>query len=422
MKRLSLGVLAGSVVLVAVALSSHRKPAASNELQIQIEERNPWSHLRLNHGPEIFHFAVVSDRTGGHRARIFSQAVEQLNLLQPAFVISVGDLIEGYTKEKARLQAQWKEFQSYVCKLQMPFFYVTGNHDVSNKFQERQWQDRFGRRFYHFVYRDVLFLMLCSDDPAPAENGGKISKEQIEFVRQVLKENGDVRWTIVALHRPLWSQADLSTNGWLEVEKALQGRTYTVFAGHVHRYQKFVRHGMNYYQLATTGGGSRLRGVPYGEFDHIVWVTMKKDGPVLANLMLDGILPENLKPVVTAEEGVDITNRKTVYPVRGKVYFDGTPAAMARVVFHLVIDKKTSWTADGMVEADGTFQLSTYRAFDGAPAGEYIATVVWRDPWADAQGRPGPNRLPEKYASPATSGLRVQVRPGQNDFTLNLTR
>ena len=54
----------------------------------------------------------VSDRTGGHRARIFSQAVEQINLLQPAFVVSVGDLIEGYTKDTTKLADQWTEFQT----------------------------------------------------------------------------------------------------------------------------------------------------------------------------------------------------------------------------------------------------------------------------------------------------------------------
>jgi serine/threonine-protein phosphatase CPPED1 len=78
------------------------------------------------------------------------------------------------------------------------------------------------------------------------------------------------------------------------MEKVLSGRSYTVFAGHEHSYRKFVRKGMNYYQLATTGGSSKLRGVQHGEFDHVVWVTMSKDGPILANLLLDGILPENL--------------------------------------------------------------------------------------------------------------------------------
>ena len=50
----------------------------------------------------------------GLMARIFSEAVERINLMQPAFVISVGDLIEGYSRDKGRVASEWKEFQSYV--------------------------------------------------------------------------------------------------------------------------------------------------------------------------------------------------------------------------------------------------------------------------------------------------------------------
>src|SRR5262249_4306557 len=108
MKRLLLASLAVCLLAAAVALSGSQKPAGSGELQVQVEERNPWTSLRLNNGPDTFHFAIVSDRTGGHRARIFSQAVEQLNLLQPQFVVSVGDLIEGYTENPAKLAEEWK--------------------------------------------------------------------------------------------------------------------------------------------------------------------------------------------------------------------------------------------------------------------------------------------------------------------------
>src|SRR5438552_18786377 len=132
MKRLLLGSLVVALLVSAFAISGGQKKAAKPDLQIDVENRNPWTHLRLNDAAENFHFVVVSDRTGGHRPRIFSQAVEQINLLQPAFVISVGDLIEGYTKDKAKLAEQWKEFQTYTSKLQMPFFYVPGNQDVSN--------------------------------------------------------------------------------------------------------------------------------------------------------------------------------------------------------------------------------------------------------------------------------------------------
>lgn len=421
MKRLLAGVLAAILLVSAAAFSNNTKFAVF-DLQILQEERNPWTSLRLNNDPADFRFAIVSDRTGGHRAAVFARAVEQLNLLQPEFVISVGDLIEGYTQNPARLTEEWREFQGFVGKLQMPFFYVPGNHDISNLFQDQAWKEKFGRRFYHFVYRDVLFVMLHSDDP-PGKDGG-IGAQQLAYVRKALEEYRSVRWTIVALHRPLWASANVDKNGWLEVEQALNGRPYTVFAGHVHRYHKFIRNGQCYYQLATTGGGSKLRGVRYGEFDQLVWVTMKKDGPLLANIMMDGIYPEDMRKFVNEEPGVVVANRRPPQPVKGTVYFEGAPTPDAQVAFHLVNpDKKApTRTGDAFVDADGSFVLSSYNANDGAPTGEYLVTVVWRQPWLDAQGRPGPNILPERYSKPDTTDLRVRVKDGSNALVLELKK
>src|SRR5262249_35858579 len=176
--------------------------------------------------------------------------------------LSVGDLIEGYTKDKEKVASQWREFQGYISQLQMPFFYVAGNHDVSEFTGEQIWKEKFGRRYYHFVSKSVLFLVLCTDDPHGKL--GKISDEQVAVVKKTLDANCGVRWTIVALHRPLWTEGEPEKNGWPKVEELLAGRPYTVFCGHIHTYRKFVRQGMNYYQLATTGGASRMRGVRYG--------------------------------------------------------------------------------------------------------------------------------------------------------------
>src|SRR6185436_12823460 len=222
MKRSLLAVMAGCALIGAVALSSSQKPSSlgNGDLQIQIEERNPWTHLRLNNDPAEFRFALVSDRTGGHRARVFSQAVEQLNLLQPAFVVSVGDLVEGYTKDKKVLNEQWKELNGYVNKLQMPFFYIAGNHDVANGAQVEDWKERFGKRFYHFIYRDVLFLAACSDDQGENKGYGAVSKEQVEYFQNVLKQNQNVRWTVLIIHKPVWDLAKANVEGFLEIEKA----------------------------------------------------------------------------------------------------------------------------------------------------------------------------------------------------------
>ena len=61
-----------------------------------------------------------------------------------------------------------------------------------------------------------------------------------------------------------------------------------------HSYMKSERKDANYYNLASTGGGSDLRGPAYGEFDQVAWVTMTNQGPVIANLLLDGIKRDNI--------------------------------------------------------------------------------------------------------------------------------
>ena len=71
---------------------------------------HPWSHLEVNNDPGNFQFAIVTDRTGGHRAGVFMDAVNKLNLLQPEFVVSVGDMIEGYTRNEEKIYREWDEF------------------------------------------------------------------------------------------------------------------------------------------------------------------------------------------------------------------------------------------------------------------------------------------------------------------------
>ncbi|HVK16105.1 MAG TPA: metallophosphoesterase [Fimbriiglobus sp.] len=426
MKRILL-LVAVAVPVLAAAVYSRQQPAVTattglaSELKIATAEKNPWTGLKLNNDKDQFQFVVVSDRTGGHRAKIFSRAVHQINLLQPEFVLSVGDLIEGYTQKPDVMDAQWKEFEGYLKNFQMPFFYVPGNHDLTNKEQVEYWGGRYGRSYYHFVYRDVLFLAVNSEDGAAST----VSAEQTAYFKKALEENPNVRWTLVFLHKPLWAMPDLEKNGWADMEGVLAGRKYTVFCGHVHRYQKFVRNGMNYYQLATTGGGSRLRGVEYGEFDQVAWITMRPDGPLIANIMLEGVYPENLQIPDTDEKAVERRNKpEQTQAFRGRVTLDGMPAAGATVRFYRVeadAPNRPRYVADGLTQEDGTFQLSTHKAFDGIPAGEYRVTVVQTGKYATNQTRDA-NKLPEKYSEARTTPLRVTVKTGDNVVNLDLTK
>jgi hypothetical protein len=293
-------VLLTTVVLVQFVPSQPAPVVTPAGFRVQVEDTNPWTSLKLNNAPATFRFAIVSDRTGGARKGVFERAVDRLNLLQPEFVVCVGDLIQGGKKNTRTIQREWKQFRGFVSKLEMPFFYLPGNHDISDKQTDQIWGQHFGRRYYHFVYKDVLFLLLNTEDRG-REGKSFFSKEQLDYVRRVLAREKEVRWTLVLMHQPVWTYHDGAGTGWPEVEKALTGRRYTVFAGHKHHYQRVIRNGQHYYVLATTGGHSGLRGPSLGEFDHIVWVTMKQDGPVLANLLLDGILSENI-PMAKGEK------------------------------------------------------------------------------------------------------------------------
>jgi len=264
----------------------------SKPLRVEVSGRaNPWTHLDINNNPDNFQFAIVADRTGGARPGIFEDAVAKLNLLAPEFVMSIGDLIEGYTEDRDELNEQWEEFDGIVNKLRMPFFYVVGNHDITNDAMVKNWNRHFGRTYYHFVYRNVLFLCLDSEDPPRGHEFSNFSDAQLKYFKNALKDNTDVRWTLLFLHKPMWEYGD--TTNWTKMEELLSGRAYTVFAGHEHWYAKVVRNGHNYYRLATTGGSSGLTGLEDGSFDHIVWVTMTDQGPKVVNLMLDGIFDDD---------------------------------------------------------------------------------------------------------------------------------
>ena len=250
--------------------------------------QTPVTDRPLNDASDDFHFAILPDRNGGMRPGIFEDAVAKINLLQPAFVMTIGDLIDGYTTDAKKWNDEWDELEGIVNRLQMRFYFVPGNHDLSNAVLLDAWKKRRGDPWYSFVYKNVLFLCLDTEDRPFGGLGGT----QIAWAKQTLADHADVRWTLLFFHRPLWM--DKNEAGYEQVRAALKGRNYTVFSGHLHHYVEGERDGMKHYVLATVGGDSKVRGNEVGEFDHITWVTMKPTGPIVVNLQLDGIVPDNI--------------------------------------------------------------------------------------------------------------------------------
>ncbi|MBA2114927.1 hypothetical protein [Bremerella alba] len=105
-----------------------------------------------------------------------------------------------------------------------------------------------------------------------------------------------------------------------------------------------------------------------------------------------------------------------IYPTSGSVTVKGEPAYGAVVILHPQGDVGMTKgnRVFAKVKEDGTFAMTTYITEDGAPAGEYLATVIWPlDP--NARG-PSPDRLRGKYATASQSDLTVMVEEGENQI------
>lgn len=106
--------------------------------------------------------------------------------------------------------------------------------------------------------------------------------------------------------------------------------------------------------------------------------------------------------------------RVRVFAVTGKISFQGQAPAGAQVVLHPVASLGESNIAPAAtVKEDGTFAISAYDEGDGAPPGDYVATVEWFRLVStdEGGGGRGPNVLPVQYAHPTTSPIRVTVKP-----------
>jgi hypothetical protein len=109
-------------------------------------------------------------------------------------------------------------------------------------------------------------------------------------------------------------------------------------------------------------------------------------------------------------------------PVKGRVKLKDGSDVSVLAGYSLSFEAEGGKTsAVGDVKPDGTFQLSTFGANDGAVPGKYrVAINQPNNP--DPDKPPTKSKLPAKYANLDSSGLTAEVKPGQNNIELELDK
>ena len=117
--------------------------------------------------------------------------------------------------------------------------------------------------------------------------------------------------------------------------------------------------------------------------------------------------------VLTICCGCQHENQIPLYAVQGQVYVDSQPAEGALVVLHALHDNPTNAPQPrGFVDKNAHYQLSTRSRHDGAPAGKYAVTVLWRK--QSDEDDPGELLVPRHYLDPKKSGLHAPIVAGNN--------
>jgi hypothetical protein len=148
-------------VLICLLLSACNENYFKHEI---VTDAKPWTKTPAPSAGGQVTFAIIGDLNSGQRTGVFEIAAQQLSLLKPKFILSIGDLVEGGTEDSIKLKMVYDEFDARVAKAGVPFFHVGGNHDLTSPKTRSFWEKNYGRRYYHFIYENILFLVIDSED------------------------------------------------------------------------------------------------------------------------------------------------------------------------------------------------------------------------------------------------------------------
>lgn len=191
----------------------------------------------------------------------FEKILESISSLpfKPDFIIHTGDVVADPDERSYAL------FNTLVKQIDIPFYYVVGNHDdslMTKQFLKMGAKDDLMEEnvVYRFTADNNRFLILDGRGPREIDPHGTVSDEQFSVIETELKAD-DSSLISVFIHFPLlpmdcpWVDRDMLLfegdrlhNLFVKYSKKIRG----VFFGHLHRGTQVVKDGVRYHSVAST--------------------------------------------------------------------------------------------------------------------------------------------------------------------------
>ena len=193
-------------------------------------------------------------------AETLIQHIKQLPF-KPDFIMNTGDVAAMHGEDAAYDLAE-----SLFKKLDMPCYYVTGNHDISERMQRRLTygektilSEDLSANAYKFEKNGIDFLILNGRGPDSLDPHGLMSDYQMELLKHEIKKCN--KPLAIFVHFPatsldsVWLDRDMLLLNGDEFHKAICAKKEFirgVFCGHVHRGMTTYQDGILYSSVGSS--------------------------------------------------------------------------------------------------------------------------------------------------------------------------
>lgn len=224
-----------------------------------------------------FTIAILGDRTSGANDTIFSQVIEDIRLVSPDMVITVGDHIEGYTPDSTVIEYQWDRVLSSLSRIGAPVHLTPGNHDIWDDLSRRIYNRRIGAADKAFNYKGWLFVIF---DVSNSYSWEDLPKEKVSWIERTLGKSPN-QPKVVFYHKPFWAES--FSAGLIDTLHMIfrNNGVKAVFTGHYHCYFSHTLDGIQYFSVCSSGGSLPKWGQPQGLFYGHLLVRFDRDSLIV---------------------------------------------------------------------------------------------------------------------------------------------
>lgn len=208
---------------------------------------------------DSFQFVILGDRTGETEPGVYERVWQEAAAENPAFVLSVGDSIQGLNDATA--ETEWRQFEQILTPYRrFPLYLAAGNHDIWSARSEALFRKYAAQSpqpshpaHYSFDYSQAHFTILDNS------RSDSLSPEELQFLETDLEAHKDQSVKFIVSHRPSWLVHAMFQNPRARLHQlAKQYGVQYVIAGHLHQMLDVDLDGVTYVSMASSGG--HLRG------------------------------------------------------------------------------------------------------------------------------------------------------------------